>query len=429
MEQQARKLRWMRLDNAALIFPASQRRHWSNAFRISFTFADPVDPAILQQALDRVVLRFPSVCVRLRRSAFWFYLEELDKAPRVREDSAQPLVSMTRADIKKCAIRVLYYRSRMAVEFFHAVTDGTGGMVFAKNLAAEYVRLRYGAVIPAECGLKDLDEEPRPEEFQDSFQHNAGPVAAPRDSHDVYRPRGELEPDRFLHVTLGLVDSAHLLARAREKGVTVTAYLTALLLQSLLEMQAAEQPRRRKQHPVKVQIPVNLRKLYGGETMRNFVAVANIGVDPRLGDYSFEELLQIVHYQMKLTITEKNMRAIFTPNVNDEANPILKVVPLGLKTLIMRMVFDSIGERVACLTLSNLGNVELPESMAPFVTRVEFVLGSQASSPYNCSVASWQGQTCINLVRNTLEPTLERIFFTHLVKLGFHVKLESNDKE
>ena len=67
--------------------------------------------------------------------------------------------------------------------------------------------------------------------------------------------------------------------------------------------------------------------------------------------------------------------------------------------------------------------------MAPFVTRVEFVLGSQASSPYNCSVASWQGQTCINLVRNTLEPTLERIFFTHLVKLGFHVKLESNDKE
>ena len=35
----------MRLDNAALIFPAAQRRHWSNAFRISFSFADPVDPA------------------------------------------------------------------------------------------------------------------------------------------------------------------------------------------------------------------------------------------------------------------------------------------------------------------------------------------------------------------------------------------------
>ena len=180
---------------------------------------------------------------------------------------------------------------------------------------------------------------------------------------------------------------------------------------------------------MKVQIPVNLRKLYGGETMRNFVAVANIGVDPRLGDYSFEELVQIVHYQMKLTITEKNMRTIFTPNVNDEANPLLKVVPLGLKNIIMRMVFDSIGERVACLSLSNLGQVRLPEAMAPFVTRAEFVLGSQASSPYNCSVASWQGKTCVNLVRNTKEPVLERLFFTNLVKLGFHVKLETNEKD
>ena len=428
MDEKPRQLRWMRLDNAALIFPASLRRHWSNAFRLSLSFPDPVDPALLQRALDRVAPRFPSVIVRLRRSTFWYYLEELDRPPRVREDSAEPLVPMTRADVQRCAIRVLYYRNRMAVEFFHAVTDGTGGMVFVKTLAAEYVRERYGVQIPAACGIKDLADAPTEGELQDSFQQNAGPVAAPRDDHDVYRPKGSLEPDRFRHVSLGILDSAQLKARARDYGVTVTAYLTALMLQSLLELQEREQPRRRKRRPVKVQIPVNLRKLYGGETMRNFVAVANIGVYPRLGDYSLEELIQIVHYQMKLTITEKNMRAIFTPNVNDEANLLLKPVPLFLKNIIMRMVFDSIGERVACLSLSNLGQVELPESMAPYVSRVEFVLGPQASSPYNCGVASWQGETCVNIVRNTVEPELERIFFTKLVKLGFHVKLETNDR-
>ena len=154
----------MRLDNAALIFPASLRRHWSNAFRISFTFDRPVDPALLQRALDRVAPRFPSVCVRLRRSMFWYYLEELAQPPRVREDSAQPLVGMTRADVLHCAIRVLYYRDRMAVEFFHAVTDGTGGLAFAKTLAAEYLRLSRGAEIPAECGIKALAEEPREED-------------------------------------------------------------------------------------------------------------------------------------------------------------------------------------------------------------------------------------------------------------------------
>ena len=428
MDTEGRELRWMRLDNAALIFPAALRRHWSNAFRISVSFRDPVDPAILQQALDRTAPRFPSVCVRLRQSAFWYYLEELPRTPRVREDSAQPLVHMGMADVKRCAIRVLYYRDRMAVEFFHAVADGTGGLVFTKTLAAEYVRLRYGVEVPADCGVKDLGEEPLPSELEDRFQTTAGPVAAPRDSHDVYRPGGELEPDRFLHVTQGVVESAKLHAAAKAMGVTVTAYLTALLLECLLEMQASQQPRRRRQHPVKVQIPVDLRKLYGGDTMRNFVAVANIGVDPRLGDYSFEELVKIVHHQMQLIITEKNMRSIFTSNVNDEAIVPLKVVPLFLKNIIMRLVFDSIGERVACMCLSNLGQVRLPEAMAPYVRRVEFVLGSQASSPYNCSVTSWQGETYINIVRNTVQPALERRFFTKLVKLGYHVKICANGK-
>ena len=425
---QDRSLRWMRLDNAALIFPAAQRRHWSNAFRISFTFSDPVDPDVLQRALARVAPRFPTVLVRLRRGMFWHYLEELETPPSVQPDTWQPLKSMTGADVRRCAIRVLYYRDRMAVEFFHAVTDGTGGMVFAKSLAAEYVRARYGVTVPCTDGVKDPDEPPPEAECIDSFQENAGPRAAPRDDRNVYRAKGETEPDRFLHVTTGILDARQLQREAKAHGVTVTAYLTALLLQGLLQMQAEDEPRRRRRSPVKVQIPVNLRKLYGGETMRNFVAVANIGVDPRLGDYSFEELVQLVHHQMALTITEKNMRAIFTPNVNDERNRLMKLVPLGLKNIVMRLVFDAVGERVASLSLSNLGNVQLPDAMAPYVRRVEFVLGAQASAPYNCSVTSWQGKTCISIVRNCVEPRLERAFFTALVQMGFHVKLESNDR-
>ena len=278
-EQQPRTLRWMRLDNAALIFPAAQRRHWSNAFRISFSFTDPVDPDVLQRALGRIAPRFPSVVVRLRRGLFWHYLEELKAPPAVQADSWQPLVSMTGADVRRCAIRVLYYRDRMAVEFFHAVTDGTGGMVFAKSLAAEYVRERYGVSVPCTDGVKDPDESPREAEFADCFQENAGPLAAPRDDRNVYRAKGEREADRFLHVTTGILDSAQLLRESKARGVTVTAYLTALLLQSLMQMQAADEPRRAHRSPVKVQIPVNLRRLYGGETMRRIADLLGTRAD------------------------------------------------------------------------------------------------------------------------------------------------------
>ena len=35
---------WYRLDTAALIFPAIARRDWCNAFRVSATLCEPVDP-------------------------------------------------------------------------------------------------------------------------------------------------------------------------------------------------------------------------------------------------------------------------------------------------------------------------------------------------------------------------------------------------
>ena len=71
---QKKKLRWMRLDNAAKIYPAARRNNWSNVFRLSFTLKEEVAPAILQQALEVTVKRFPSIAARLRRGLFWYYL-------------------------------------------------------------------------------------------------------------------------------------------------------------------------------------------------------------------------------------------------------------------------------------------------------------------------------------------------------------------
>ena len=75
-----KNLRWLKLDNAAKIYPAARRKYWTNVFRISVTFRDDIDPAVLQSALDVTVKRFPSVAVRLRTGVFWYYLEEIPEA-------------------------------------------------------------------------------------------------------------------------------------------------------------------------------------------------------------------------------------------------------------------------------------------------------------------------------------------------------------
>ena len=124
-----RKLRWMSLDNAAKIYPAARNANWTNVFRLSATLRENVDRATLQSALDVTVRRFPSIAVRIRRGAFWYYLEEIAHAPEVAEEKPYPLVRMPFDDIRTCAFRVIAYKKRIAVEFFHALTDGNGGLV------------------------------------------------------------------------------------------------------------------------------------------------------------------------------------------------------------------------------------------------------------------------------------------------------------
>ena len=92
----------------------------------------------------------------------------------------------------------------------------------------------------------------------------------------------------------------------------------------------------------------------------------------------------------------------------------------------MRAVFDAVGERKSCLSLSNLGKVELPEQMTPFVEGFDFVLGTQASAPYNCGVASYGDTTNINFIRNIRQPLLERHFYKVLQQLNIPVTVRSN---
>ena len=113
------KLRWVRLDNAAKIYPAARRHNWSNVFRLSATLKEDIDVAVMQSALDVTVRRFPFIAARLRRGMFWYYLQQLSGAPKIQPEYSYPLARMNSKEARQCAFRVIVYKNRVAVEFFH----------------------------------------------------------------------------------------------------------------------------------------------------------------------------------------------------------------------------------------------------------------------------------------------------------------------
>lgn len=419
------KLTWLPLDNAAKIYPAARRKNWSNVFRVSATLTEPVDRALLQQALDDTVRRFPSLAVRLRRGLFWYYLQQLPAPPQVRRDSSYPLCRMDRQEVRRCALRVLAEGNRIAVEIFHSLTDGTGAMVFLKTLTAAYIRKKYGVQIPAEQGVLDIRETPREEELEDDCPKYAGTVQASRRENTAWHLTGTPETEGFLHLTCFQMPVEAVRTAAHHYGVSVTAFLAAALMDALQRWQKEEVPQHRRK-PIRVQIPVNLRNLFPSKTLRNFAMYTTPEILPRLGNYDFGEICQVVKAKMAAEVTPKQMSMKIATNVASEKIIAVRVLPLFVKNIIMKAIFNAVGECKSCLSLSNLGLVQVPEAMTDYLQGFDFILGVQAAAPYNCGVVSYGGQLRLNFIRNTKEPALERRFYEVLQNLGLPVQVQSN---
>lgn len=423
---QENKLRWVRLDNAAKIYPAARRHNWSNVYRLSATLTEDVDEAVLQSALDVTVRRLPFIAARLRRGMFWYYLQQLSAAPKIQPEYSHPLARMDSREARKCAFRVIVYKKRIAVEFFHSLTDGNGGMVFLKTLLAQYLQEKYGVHIPAEEGVLGRLEEPSEAEMEDSFQKYAGAVTMSRQGSDAWRFWGTPERGDRLNVTCFKMDVKTLLDKAHEYGVTMTVFLSAALMQALAELQEAHEPDIRRRKPIKLQIPVNLRTLFPSKSLRNFALYTTPEIEPRLGHYSFKEICDAVTHKFGTEVNAKQMSKLIATNVNTEKLMAVRLLPLPVKNLAMKLVFNAVGERKSCMSLSNLGQVKLPKEMEQYVSRMDFILGVQATAPYNCGVLSYKDTLYMNFIRDIKEPELEYRFYQVMQRLGIAVRVDSN---
>ena len=132
----------MRIDNAANIYPASLSKHYASLYRMSVTLTEPIDLAVLQQALEAVAERIPTFRCELRAGAFWWHLKRMEKSPEV--GPSTPLNRVHFSDNGGFLYRVSTEGDRIDLDVFHALADGTGAETFLLTLTGEYLRLRHG---------------------------------------------------------------------------------------------------------------------------------------------------------------------------------------------------------------------------------------------------------------------------------------------
>ena len=418
---------WYKLDLSANVYPTLQRKNFSNVYRISLSLKENVQPDILQKALDLTLPRFPTFQVALRKGLFWRYLEANHRpGPFVREDIENPCMPMHFKANNRYLIRIYYYEKKISLEVFHSLSDGAGTLYFLKTLTAVYLRL-LGHEIPNGEGVLDITEKPDPEEFEDAYlRYASSKVGRPRSQGNAYRVRGTKEPFYTLNIICGVIPVDKLRAVSKGYGVTVTEYLNAVLLYALLQKQKCEKPFRER--PVTLAMPVNLRSFFPSKTLRNFISMVYPSIDPRMGDYTFEEILIHVHNYMRYYINPKFLNADIVTNASVQQNPLIRIVPLFIKDFTVRKFYTNVQDGQSSAGLTNVGLTRLPMEMQPYVERFDVLMGQPFSARTNCAIISYRNILTVNFTSSIKETDIERYFFRKLVQDGVPVKIETNRK-
>lgn len=427
MKEEKRKNQavWYKLDLSAIVYPTLQRKDFSSVYRLSVVLKEPVKPEVLQEALDRTLPRFPTYKAAIRKGLFWRYLEPNNRpGPFVQPDIKNPCMPMPFKANNRYLVRIYYYGCRIALEAHHSLGDGTGGMCVLQTLTAEYLRL-LGKKMENGGFVLDIAEKPEPEELEDAYMKYANSkVCPPRPQEKTYRVRGTAEPFYTLNIIDGIMSSSQVAQAAKKYDATVTEYLNAVLLYALMQKQ--ENDFHLKLRPVKIAMPVNLRRFFPSKTLRNFITMIYPGIDPRLGEYTFAEIVAHVRGYMRYYINEKFLRGDITTNASTQKNPFIRVVPLFIKDFVVRTFYTKVQDKNSSAGLTNMGRLIVPESMKPYIERFDIYMGQPFSRRTNCAIISFEDTLTVNFASSIVEADVERHFFRKLVQEGISVKIESN---
>lgn len=145
-----------------------QKESNTSTYRVSLIFHESIDPALLQQAVNVAIGRFPLLSAKIRKGVFWNYFEQSGDPLLVEQETNYPCYPMKNLWAGHL-VRVLYFGKKLSVEVFHALTDGAGAVEFLKAVAYQYLLLK-GHEIDPEGKIMLPNEGSAKYETEDSFK-------------------------------------------------------------------------------------------------------------------------------------------------------------------------------------------------------------------------------------------------------------------
>ena len=407
---------WYRTDNVAKVFLASVSKRDTRTFRVSCILKDNIDPGLLQSALLMAIQDRPQVQVRIRRGFFWHYIEETDIMPTVKEEDGRMCQLLYSPAKPSLHYQVSYFANRVNLEIFHALTDGTGALEFLNIIVVHYLKLKYPGkyediVLHSGASADDLT--------QDSYRQFFGNLRLKRSSEKyAYHPSGfKLAYDQLqffeIHMSVGQA-----LAKAKSTGVSLTSFLGAAWMAAI----HSDMPARKRNKPVTISIPVNLRNYYPSKTSRNFFNNINI-THVFDKDISFEDLAKEFQASLKEQLSEENIKKNMDKYETMEFVAPIRAVPLFIKQFVVRNV-TAVSDKKVSMVLSNLGVQKPPAEVSDEIVSYN---GFCSSNNLFSTIFSYKDELTLGVTSPYVNTSVIKNMVRSLVDMGIDIRVYATE--
>ncbi len=418
---------WFRLDNSGKIFPEVSNHRETNVFRVGITLTEEIDKELLQLAVEGILDRFPMFKVKLKKGLFWSYFDYNSKPFYIQELNHYVCGEMNPRYNNGYLFKVLYRNKDIVIEMFHSLADGAGVIMLLKGLVYEYLKLAGKTITPDNL-IPTKNERPLKEEYEDAnmkFYDAKNKKHVPEQR--AYTVKGTPLSDDLTGLISGTISTKAILKLARESEMTITEYFSALVMYVIYKTQIQYRSHlKSNQKPVKIFVPVNLRKHFPSNTLRNFSNFVKTNLVMTKDDITFEELKELVKTQFEKGMTKTELIRKMSENVAFEKNPFLRFTPYFLKKYALKIGYNMLGAKLNTMSLTNIGKIDFPESMQPYIVDLTAAVYSGKYNTINCAIISYQDRLKITFTRSIMETNIEKEFFRHFTDLGFKVEVESN---
>ena len=417
-----RKKSWRKLDNSAKIFPLQESNKYSTVFRYSAVLKENIDKEALEKAVERALIRYSAFKVKLKKGFFWYYLEENSKKPIIKEEIYYPCKRIDPVYNNDYLFSVTYFERKINIEIFHSLTDGNGGLIFFREIIYNYLDIKHKELADKEerkARKIELDTE---DSYIANYDKKSKKVAG---STRAYLLKGKELKFNQVSVNHLLINSNDLKSECTKYNLSTTQYLTSVLIWSIYNANVLKYNRVLKnKKPIKVCIPVNLKKYYKSKTMSNFFSYISVdtGMDTCI---SFEEITKFVRSEFEKKLAEKEIIKTMSDIVKIGKNIFISSVPLFLKKIVIRSIYKEI-QKYLSITYSNIGKVGIIGKYQDYIDYFLFLIAPERIEKIKCSSCTYLDKVIFTFTSVLNDNSIEKYFYAFLKSQNVKVEVQSN---